>query len=248
MSQMNKGTVANAQVPRTGGGFIASKQEEENKKNIENKQKQENNDDNDDDYEDEEEEQDKVGDKMEIENNRSKRYSQRQKKKQSQKRSLDIIFDKATKQKEKQLIDKHYYQDGDPTMYTKENLQQRNALKEDPDVKNAIQKFMNIYTWDSNGKLNLESYLFVHTGLAEILRDDLQEEMKADELKFILQQDWQHDSRGKEYMTKDDLYDSLFELVDIWVPDIDKDEYVAFFEYINNTLSRKGYKNPYSIM
>jgi hypothetical protein len=37
-------------------------------------------------------------------------------------------------------------------------------------------------------------------------------------------------------MTKDDLYDSLFELVDIWTPDADKSEYLGFFEIINEKL------------
>lgn len=64
----------------------------------------------------------------------------------------------------------------------------------------------------------------MHTALADLLRDDLSDETTAEELRFILEQDWQLDSRGKEYMSKDDLYDSLFELVDVWVPDIEKNE------------------------
>lgn len=30
-------------------------------------------------------------------------------------------------------------------------------------------------------------------------------------------------------MTEDDLFNSLFELVDIWTPDAEKEEYLGFF-------------------
>lgn len=50
-----------------------------------------------------------------------------------------------------------------------------------------------------------------------------------EELKFLLLEDWDHDSKGKGYMNQKELFDSLFELVDIWTPDADKSQYIGFF-------------------
>lgn len=61
-----------------------------------------------------------------------------------------------------------------------------------------------------------------------ILRPDLKE--SQEEMKFTLEQDWKHDSKGQERMTKEDLYDSLFEMVDIWTQGVDNFEYGSFFD------------------
>jgi len=46
---------------------------------------------------------------------------------------------------------------------------------------------MNLYSWDKQNRLSIEGYLTVHKGLAELLRDDLNEEEEEDELEFILE-------------------------------------------------------------
>ena len=46
---------------------------------------------------------------------------------------------------------------------------------------------MNLYSWDKQNRLNIEGYLTVHKGLAELLRDDIEEENEEDELEFILE-------------------------------------------------------------
>ena len=58
--------------------------------------------------------------------------------------------------------------------------------------------------------------------LAYILRPDLKDPTKALELKKVLDTDWKKDSKGKEKMSRDDLYESLFELCDVWTPSTDK--------------------------
>lgn len=40
-------------------------------------------------------------------------------------------------------------------------------------------------------------------------------------------------------MSKVDLFDSLFELVDTWTPDADKSEYVGFFELLDQKYRRQ---------
>ena len=37
-------------------------------------------------------------------------------------------------------------------------------------------------------------------------------------------------------MTKQDLYDGLFELIDIWTPGVDKEEYVGFLDLLREKL------------
>ena len=77
-----------------------------------------------------------------------------------------------------------------------------------------------------------------------LLRDDLIDDDCLEELKFILDQDWEHDSLGKGFMNKEDLYKSLFELVDIWTPNVDRKEYfnsciiryLGFFELLNEKI------------
>lgn len=44
--------------------------------------------------------------------------------------------------------------------------------------------------------------------------------------------DWKRDSKGKEKVSKIEMIDALFELADIWTPDIDETEYATFFEIL----------------
>jgi len=74
--------------------------------------------------------------------------------------------------------------------------------------------------------------------LAHLLRDDLSEDVE--DLKFLLLEDWDHDSHGKGNMNKEELYDSLFELADTWTPDADKDQYVGFFELLEEKYSHQS--------
>lgn len=46
-----------------------------------------------------------------------------------------------------------------------------------------------------------------------------------EETLFILEEDWIHDSKGQPTISKKELFFSLFELVDIWTPEAEKEEY-----------------------
>ena len=83
---------------------------------------------------------------------------------------------------------------------------------------------METYKFDVKEKLLKDEYFRGQLKLINILRDDLAEEESIDELRFTLDQDWEHDSKGKGYMSRGDLFDSLFELIDTWTPDADKEE------------------------
>ena len=44
--------------------------------------------------------------------------------------------------------------------------------------------------------------------------------------------EWKRDSNGEEKISREQLFESLFELVDIWTPDADKDQYSCFLELL----------------
>jgi len=68
-----------------------------------------------------------------------------------------------------------------------------------------------------NDHLTKTEYIKMHTKIAKAIRSDLKE--KA--LGRLVEQDWKHDSKSKGYMEKKELFNSIFELGDVWTPDID---------------------------
>lgn len=76
---------------------------------------------------------------------------------------------------------------------------------------------MKLYDFQSDGNLSKQAYIKVHTRIAKAIRKDLKD--KA--IGRLVEQDWKHDSKSKGYMTKQDLYNSIFELGDVWTPEID---------------------------
>ena len=92
---------------------------------------------------------------------------------------------------------------------------------------------MRHYKLNKNERLSKDEYLKVMIRVAFLLRDDIIENEELEDLRFTLFEDWEHDSHGQGYMTKEDIYESLFELADIWTPDAEKEEYLGFFEILN---------------
>lgn len=83
---------------------------------------------------------------------------------------------------------------------------------------------MILYRFDSSFHLSKKNYIDVNYKIICLLRPDLGHIDNFDEIKLTLEEDWKHDSKGKEKMTESDLFDSLYELVDIWTTGVDKDE------------------------
>ena len=55
----------------------------------------------------------------------------------------------------------------------------------------------------------------------------------------LLDSDWASDSKNNIYMTPEILYDALFELVDIWTPEAEKEQYIGFFKLLKLRLKTK---------
>lgn len=48
----------------------------------------------------------------------------------------------------------------------------------------------------------------------------------------LVASDWKRDLKGTEKMSRQMLFDGLFELVDIWTPEIEEYQYIAFYHML----------------
>lgn len=104
---------------------------------------------------------------------------------------------------------------------------------------------MVLYQFDSNKLLSKKAYVDINYKIILILRPDLKGEDKREELKFTLEQDWKHDGKGQERMSKEDVFNSLFELADIWTTGVDNFEYASFFDMLKMKIILEEQKSIY---
>jgi hypothetical protein len=126
----------------------------------------------------------------------------------------------------------HYSRDGSSEFNSSDNAKKRAELKTNSLVQEAVNSVMDVYTFDRDGSLTKPEYIKVQTCIARILRQDL----KENSIERLLEEDWKHDSQQKGFMNRKEVFDSLFELGDIWTPDIDAYQYVVFFEKLSKIL------------
>ena len=88
---------------------------------------------------------------------------------------------------------------------------------------------MEIFNFDINKEIGKYEYFSIYFTIFSILRKNEKEELDVNDIKKTLENDWKNDSHGKKKITKDELFDSLFELVDIWAPDANVDQYNNIF-------------------
>ena len=158
---------------------------------------------------------------------------------------------------------KPYPDDGNPDMYTPENIEKRDALRSHPNVKSGIETFMKRFTRSGTTKLcTKDEYVRVFVRVGQILRPGID----IDDLGKIIREDFDNDCREKkrprqpvegeelkeqdeeeeeaprqmEQIDDDKLQEALFELADTWCPNIDDGEYKEFFEMLD-----RRFDNPY---
>ena len=112
-------------------------------------------------------------------------------------------------------------------------------MKSDTVVAESINDFMSLYQTDMHGSINRKEYERMYGKLCNILRLSID----PAEYKRILEDEWKKDSRGYDKMTREMIFDSLFELCDIWCPNIDAAEYKAFFDQIKFRIRYEGQKD-----
>jgi len=118
----------------------------------------------------------------------------------------------------------------------------------------ALNNVINLYQFDVNDHLTKAEYSRIHTKIAKAIRSDLKDKALA----RLVEQDWKHDSKSKGYMEKEELINSIFELGDVWTPEIDAFQYIAFFQRLHQLLKGEvdsldapgaaESSNPYNIL
>ncbi|KRX07127.1 hypothetical protein PPERSA_09341 [Pseudocohnilembus persalinus] len=146
--------------------------------------------------------------------------------------TLEFIF----QQNQEINPSKTYFDDGDPRMYTKENIEKRQKLKEDLDIQDALNSFMLLYKFDKYGEIDKREYMKVQVGLAKLLRPDLIKPEKKEQLVNLLEQDWKFDSNGKKKLNKQDMKNAIFQMTDVWTPDLDAQQYAEFLYMIKEKV------------
>ena len=86
-----------------------------------------------------------------------------------------------------------YYDDGNPDMYSKDNMEKRKSLKDNHIIRNAIEEFMKSFSLTRDGNCTKEEYFKVFMSVGTILRPDIE----ADNLNVLIKEDFEHDSEDK---------------------------------------------------
>eukprot|EP00826_Nyctotherus_ovalis_P020172 TRINITY_DN1630_c0_g3_i2.p1 TRINITY_DN1630_c0_g3~~TRINITY_DN1630_c0_g3_i2.p1 ORF type:complete len:179 (+),score=74.36 TRINITY_DN1630_c0_g3_i2:142-678(+) len=136
---------------------------------------------------------------------------------------------------------KPYYQDGNPLLYSDENLKKRTDLKKDQAVVEAIQDFMNVFfKKNREGNYTKEEYQKVFLKIGMVLRP----KDPSDKLQQKLIEEYDNEfPKNPEMLTPEQVYESLYSLCDIWCPNIDAQEYKEFFELMKFKLKYEGQSN-----
>ena len=106
--------------------------------------------------------------------------------------ALDYLF----KKDRDRFPAKPYNEDGNPEMYTTANKEKRAALRNNPVVVEAIQKFSKEFQWtgpNSNRVVSKEEYFRVFVKVGMLLRPTID----SDELTKFIKEDFDNDSQDK---------------------------------------------------
>lgn len=130
-----------------------------------------------------------------------------------------------------------YWLDRDDSAYTPVALSRRERLRFHPGVVAGVRAFtQQVYALDSDGLVQKDEYFRVHAKIVRILIGDV---LDAD-LERILGEDWEADSQGADALDGGQVFNSLFELADIWCPAISAAQYVSFLEILGGKLVATG--------
>lgn len=124
-------------------------------------------------------------------------------------------------------------------MYSEEAMSRRRALHDDSQLNLRIYEFIRLYNLDMHGMVTKREYEKVHAKIAKVLRPS----MSPEEVKELIAEDWERDTKGESRMSVEALYDGLFELCDVWCPNIDLEEYIEFFKQLDFRVRYEGQRD-----
>ena len=112
----------------------------------------------------------------------------------------------------------------------------RAALKHDARVRTELLKFWRVYCKDQEGHVSKAEYLNVHAKLCLVLIPDI----TPQEARSAGEEDWVADAHGEPHMSKEHLFDCVFELSDMWCTGISAEEYAAFLRKLFKRVTVKS--------
>ena len=129
-----------------------------------------------------------------------------------------------------------YWQQGDTSLYTQDNLRRRMALRHDPDVIEALQlwwscalRSMQQGGDSSASQLYKDQYVQVSLKIYRAMIDeDWDNESTRAEAEKVACEDWARDCCGMSWMERHHFMDAMFELADVWTQGMEPHEYAAF--------------------
>ncbi len=123
----------------------------------------------------------------------------------------------------------------DNEMYTPANIRKRNELKKDRLIAKQINQIWLLLKKNSRGELERNSYMNLYIRLCKIFNPDFQ----FQEAIRVVSEDFNRDSKGARALTYEMFYDSLFELADLWCPDISAESYANLLEKVFRRITVK---------
>ena len=129
----------------------------------------------------------------------------------------------------------NYREQANPDLSTPENIRKRQELKKSPLIANQINRIWLLLKKNAQGRLEKTSYMNLFIRLCKIFNPDF----TFQEALRVVNDDFVRDSRGEKTLTYEMFYDSLFELVDIWHPDISEKGYADLLERIFRRITVK---------
>ena len=139
-----------------------------------------------------------------------------------------------------------YINQADPAMLEAAMLEKRAKLRTHPELKQVIKDI-----WEKVPKcprpygtsIDKQIYLYVAARwVDEFLETD--EERRLAIMKTG--QDWQKESNGEYFMPYDTFFDSVFELLDVWIPTVDIDDYTSLAAKILDKTKKSARMFVYS--
>ena len=133
------------------------------------------------------------------------------------------------------------WQQGDMELYSEENIDRRQGLRQDPLVVAQLRNWWQVALrmMRSLGKgdadhLGEQEYvvLFRKVYKAIVLEYD------AEEALTCVRDDWVHDSAGSGAMSQEGYMDCLFELADVWTLSVEAEEYATFLQRLLGTIAK----------
>ncbi|KAF4143297.1 hypothetical protein GN958_ATG07510 [Phytophthora infestans] len=130
--------------------------------------------------------------------------------------------------------------------YTPEALALRFSLRNHPDVVDAVKQLWSVQLpRDEMGCIDKKGYASLFRRIGRSLEPDASKK-RLRRMERTIREDWSRDSKGESVMSFATLFDSVFELADLWCETIDVDEYITFLRRLVQRVSalRRNKQDP----